>query len=190
LKTLPTRDIAAGLAEVIKSGFIADLSILDLMKKFELEKDRDNTELLDQLIAKSIAVKARIVNADFKESYEREVLNYGHTLGHAVERHSKFSLRHGEAVSIGLVFAAHLSAKHCGLSESDVSLHIDLLSKIGLPITYERGALPQLHALMSVDKKSRGNTLRFVGLSSPGKTQRIEGLNIDDLAGAYEKISQ
>lgn len=190
LKTLPSRDIAAGLAEVIKTGFIADSTILELMKDFDLEKDRDNMKLLDLLIEKSVSVKARVVSTDFKESYEREVLNYGHTLGHAVEKHSKFSLRHGEAVSIGLVFAAHLSAKHCGLSQSDVLLHIDLLKKIGLPISYERGALPQLHALMSVDKKSRGNTLRFVGLSSPGKTQRIEGLNIEDLSAAYEKISQ
>ena len=190
LKTLPTRDIAAGLAEVIKSGFIADASILEIMKNFEIDRDRDNSNLLNQLIEKSVSVKAKVVNTDFKESYEREVLNYGHTLGHAVERHSNFSLRHGEAVSIGLVFAAHLSAKHCGLSESDVSLHIELLKKIGLPISYERGALPQLHALMSVDKKSRGNTLRFVGLSSPGKTQRIEGLSIEDLSAAYEKITQ
>lgn len=188
LKTLPTRDIAAGLAEVIKSGFIADSTILDLMKNFDLDRDRNDSKLLDQLIEKSVSVKARIVSADFKESFEREVLNYGHTLGHAIERHSKFSLRHGEAVSIGLVFAAHLSAAHCSLSSDVVTQHVQLLEKIGLPTTYERGALPQLHALMSMDKKSRGNTLRFVGLSAIGKTQRIEGLSIDDLANVYEKI--
>ena len=190
LKSLPTRDIAAGLAEVIKTGFIADASILDLMKSFEIEKDRDNTELLEQLIEKSVAVKARVVSSDFKESYEREVLNYGHTLGHAIERYSKYSLRHGEAVSIGLVFAAHLSADHCGLSADDVALHVELLSKIGLPTTFDRSAFNQLHVLMGIDKKSRGNTLRFVGLSAIGKTQRIEGLNVDDLSSVYEKISQ
>jgi 3-dehydroquinate synthase len=190
LKSLPTRDIAAGLAEVIKTGFIADASILDLMKSFDIEKDRDNTKLLDQLIEKSVAVKARVVSSDFKESYEREVLNYGHTLGHAIERYSKYSLRHGEAVSIGLVFAAYLSADHCGLSADEVSLHVQLLSKIGLPTTFDRSAFSQLHALMGIDKKSRGNTLRFVGLSSIGKTQRIEGLNIEELSAVYEKISQ
>jgi 3-dehydroquinate synthase len=159
------------------------------MKDFDLEKDRDNSALLNQLIEKSVSVKARVVSADFKESFEREILNYGHTLGHAVEKHSKYSLRHGEAVSIGLVFAAHLSSMHCGLSSDSVNQHIELLSKLGLPTTYDRAALPQLHAFMGIDKKSRGNTLRFVGLSSPGKTQRIEGLSIDDLATAYEKIS-
>jgi 3-dehydroquinate synthase len=190
LKTLPKRDIAAGLAEVIKTGFIQDATILELMKNFEIDKDHENFQLLDQLIEKSVSVKARIVSTDFKESFEREVLNYGHTLGHAIERHSKYSLRHGEAVSIGLVYAAHLSALKCGLPEDDVSLHVELLSKIGLPTTYEHGAFTQLHVLMGIDKKSRGNTLRFVGLSSIGKTQRIEGLHIDELSAAYEKISQ
>lgn len=190
LKTLPTRDIAAGLAEVIKTGFIADSEILDLMGAFDIEKDRNNIALLDKLIEKSVTVKARVVSADFKESFEREVLNYGHTLGHAIERHSKFRLRHGEAISIGLVFAAHVSAAHCGLSQMIVDQHQSLLTRIGLPVSYELSAFPQLHALMSIDKKSRGNTLRFVGISDIGKTQRVEGLNIDELSAIYEKISQ
>ena len=190
LKTLSSRDIAAGLAEVIKTGFIGDQSILDLMQDFDLDRDRNNYEILDQLIEKSIAVKSGVVSADFKESFGREILNYGHTLGHAVERHSKYTLRHGEAVSIGLVFAAHLSRIHCGLDEKIVEKHISLLNKVGLPTTYDRAALPQLQALMSVDKKSRGNTLRFVGISDVGKTQRIEGLSTDQVAEAYEKIAR
>jgi 3-dehydroquinate synthase len=190
LNTLSNRDIAAGLAEVIKSGFIGDQSILDLMQNFELERDRNNFEILNQLIEKSIAVKSGVVSSDFKESFGREVLNYGHTLGHAVERHSKYALRHGEAVSIGLVFAAHLSHMHCGLDQNIVQQHISLLEKVGLPTTYDRAALPQLQALMSIDKKSRGSTLRFVGLSEVGKTQRIEGLSTDQVAEAYEKIAR
>ena len=190
LKTLSSRDIAAGLAEVIKTGFIGDQSILDLMQDFDLDRDRNNYEILDQLIEKSIAVKSGVVSADFKESFGREILNYGHTLGHAVERHSKYTLRHGEAVSIGLVFAAHLSRIHCGLDEKIVQEHFSLLEKVGLPTTYDRAALPQLQAFMSVDKKSRGNTLRFVGISDVGKTQRIEGLSTDQVAEAYEKIAR
>ena len=190
LKTLSSRDIAAGLAEVIKTGFIGDQSILDLMQDFDLDRDRNNHEILDQLIEKSIAVKSGVVSADFKESFGREILNYGHTLGHAVERHSKYTLRHGEAVSIGLVFAAHLSRIHCGLDEKIVQQHIYLLEKVGLPTTYDQSALPELQALMSIDKKSRGNTLRFVGISGVGKTQRIEGLSTDQVAEAYEKIAR
>ena len=190
LNTLSNRDIAAGLAEVIKTGFIGDNLILDLMENFDLERDRNNHEILDQLIEKSITVKSRVVSEDFKESFGREILNYGHTLGHAIERHSKYALRHGEAISIGLVFAAHLSHFHCGLDEKVIQQHISLLEKIGLPTTYDRAALPQLQALMSVDKKSRGNNLRFVGISDVGKTQRIEGLSADQVAQAYEKITK
>jgi 3-dehydroquinate synthase len=190
LNTLPNRDVAAGLAEVIKTGFIADASILDLMSDFDVDRDKVNLELMNQLIEKSVAVKAKIVSSDFKEGFEREVLNYGHTLGHAIERHSKYKLRHGEAVSIGMVFAAHLSALHCGLADDVVAQHIDLLKRIGLPTSYESGAMPVLYPFMSIDKKSRGNTLRFVGLSRIGQTQRIEGLNIEQLDVVYEKISQ
>jgi 3-dehydroquinate synthase len=190
LKTLSSRDISAGLAEVIKTGFIGDQTILDLMQNFELERDRNDYEILNQLIEKSVAVKSGVVSSDFKESFGREILNYGHTLGHAVERHSNYTLRHGEAVSIGLVFAAHLSQIHCGLDEQIVAQHIFLLEKVGLPTTYDRAALPQLQALMSVDKKSRGKTLRFVGISEVGKTQRIEGLSVDQVAQAYEKLAR
>ena len=189
LNSLSSRDIAAGLAEVIKTGFIVDPSILDLMENFNLERDRNNEELINELIKRSVSVKARVVSGDFKESFEREILNYGHTLGHAVERHSQYSLRHGEAVSIGLVFAAHLSHIHCGLEEKVVEQHIRLLSNIGLPITYKHSAFAELLALMSIDKKSRGNNIRFVGISAVSKTQRIEGLTSDDLAHVYEKIS-
>ena len=189
LKSLSSRDIAAGLAEVVKTGFIGDPTILDLMENFDLERDRANEDLMNELIHRSVSVKARVVSGDFKESYEREILNYGHTLGHAVEKHSQYSLRHGEAVSIGLVFAAHLSQVHCGLDEKIVEQHRRLLNKIGLPITYQQSAFAELLALMSIDKKSRGSNIRFVGISAVAKTQRIEGLTSDDLAHVYEKIS-
>ncbi|CAB4746097.1 MAG: 3-dehydroquinate synthase [Actinobacteria bacterium] len=189
LESLSARDIAAGLAEVIKTGFIGDPQILEIMEKFDLVRDRSNYEIINELIQRSVAVKAHVVSADFKESFEREILNYGHTLGHAIEKHSQYSLRHGEAVSIGLVFAAHLSQIHCGLDATVVAQHIRLLTNLGLPISYEQSAFSELLALMSVDKKSRGKMIRFVGISQVGTTQRLEGLSTDELAHAYEKIS-
>ncbi|CAB4912831.1 unannotated protein [freshwater metagenome] len=189
LETLSSRDISAGLSEVIKTGFIGDAEILEIMENFELDRDRHNYEMINELIQRSVAVKARVVSSDFKESFEREILNYGHTLGHAIERHSQYSLRHGEAISIGLIYAAHLSQMHCGLDAAIVAQHIRLLSKIGLPTTYDQSAFAELLAFMSIDKKSRGKMIRFVGISQVGKTQRIEGLSIDELAHAYEKIS-
>ena len=189
LETLSSRDISAGLSEVIKTGFIGDSEILEIMENFELDRDRHNYEMINELIQRSVAVKAGVVSSDFKESFEREILNYGHTLGHAIERHSQYSLRHGEAISIGLIYAAHLSQMHCGLDAAIVAQHIRLLSKIGLPITYDQSAFAELLAFMTLDKKSRGKMIRFVGISQVGKTQRIEGLSVDELAHAYEKIS-
>ena len=152
LKTLSDRDFSAGMAEVIKCGFIADRKILDVAIAHTVDSVRRNPDVISELIHRAVMVKAQVVSSDFKESFGREILNYGHTLGHAVERHSKYALRHGEAVSIGLIFAAHLSQMHCGLDERIVQQHISLLEKLGLPTTYDRAALPQLQALMSVDK--------------------------------------
>ena len=160
-----------------------------MLKEKALPEIRSDRALTLELISRTVEVKAKVVSGDFKESFDREILNYGHTLGHAVEKHSQYSLRHGEAVSIGLVFAAHLSMIHCGLDEKIVEQHRRLLSNIGLPITYQQSAFAELLALMSIDKKSRGSNIRFVGISAVAKTQRIEGLTSDDLAHVYEKIS-
>ena len=134
-------------------------------------------------------VKADVVGMDFKESFVREVLNYGHTLGHAIEIHSRYSLRHGEAISIGLVYAAELAHAR-GLIDSGVlDQHRRLLSALGLPITYQATAWPALWPLLALDKKSRGSQLRFVVLTSLGTTKRLEDLNEGELHSAYERIS-
>jgi 3-dehydroquinate synthase len=188
LTTLSDRDFAAGLAEVLKCGFISDAEIVELLQDIKLADVRGNQALTLDLITRSIAVKARVVSGDFKESFDREILNYGHTLGHAIELHSKYQLRHGECVSIGLVFAANL-AKQCGhLSEQVTELHQTILSNLGLPTSYERHHWPELRANMTIDKKSRSGTLRFVAISEVGKTLRIEAPNESDLLAAYERL--
>lgn len=165
LSTLSERDINAGLAEAVKCGLIAQPKILELMPKW-----RDN---LTEIIALSIEVKATVVSRDFKESHEREVLNYGHTLGHAIEKHSNYTLRHGEAISIGLCFAAELSRKLSGLSDSLVSLHTELLKLLQLPTTYPASAFDSLFELMQRDKKRRADGIRFVTLNAIGSTDRV-----------------
>jgi len=119
----------------------------------------------------------------------REVLNYGHTLAHAIELHSKYSLRHGEAVSIGLVFAAELSNIKEHLNPNVVAMHREIVSGLGLPISYPRQAWSELLPLLALDKKARGKKLRFVGLSEIGKTIRIENATENELTAAYERIS-
>ncbi|TSA21240.1 MAG: 3-dehydroquinate synthase [Actinomycetales bacterium] len=181
LQSLPARDFNAGMAEVIKAGFIADPVILDLAD--------DAKKNISELIWRSIDVKAGVVSADFKESRLREILNYGHTLGHAIEKLESYKLRHGEAVSIGLVFAAELSNLLGKVGSEVVVRHRELLQKYELPISYKSGEFPKLLDLMSSDKKARGANLRFIGLEGVAKPIWLENVTGDELADAYERIS-
>ena len=186
--TLSDRDFSAGLAEVIKCGFIRDPQILQLIQKNDLQSLRNDEALLLQLIKRSVQVKADVVSGDFRESFDREILNYGHTFGHAVEKHAKYSLRHGECVAIGMAFMAHLQSELGLITDEVRDLHFSILTSINLPITYSAGDWPELRALMSMDKKSRGNSLRFVTISEIGKTDRIADVAQGHLLSAYEKV--
>ena len=190
LASLTDRDFAAGLAEVIKCGFIADDKILELLEVKNLADVRSSQEMTLELIERSVAVKARVVSGDFKESFDREILNYGHTFGHAVELLSRYSLRHGECVAIGMAYVANLS-EQLQLISSDVrETHLRILTAVGLPVTYSGSEWPELHAAMKLDKKSRGNTLRFVVITEIGKTQRLENPIESELIKAYERLAQ
>ena len=188
LKTLSDRDFSAGLAEVIKTGFIKDPSIIELLANCaSLDDARAIAELL---IEKSVAVKAEVVSADFKEGKLREILNFGHTLGHAIEKSAGYSLRHGEAVSIGLHFAALLSQERLGLDPEVVSSLRDLLQKFGLPTSVDPGAYPweELFESMAGDKKSRDGAVRFIGISAVGEPVWLEHLDSITLKSVYERM--
>ena len=170
------------MAEVVKAGFIDNPKTLELASKAK--------ENIRELIWLSIEVKANVVSADFKESKQREILNYGHTLGHAIEKLEDYKLRHGEAVAIGLVFAAELSNITGHLSSEIVNQHRDLLTEFDLPTSYKKAALPALLELMASDKKSRGATLRFIGISDIGKPIWLENVTTDQISVAYERIAR
>ena len=186
--TLSDRDFAAGLAEVIKCGFIRDGQILNLLQNKTLHQVRSDENLVLELIKRAVQVKAEVVGGDFKENFDREILNYGHTFGHAVEKHAKYSLRHGECVAIGMAFMAHLQSDLGLITDEVRDLHLSLLTGLNLPVTYSSGDWLELRALMSMDKKSRGNTLRFVTISEIGKTDRIADVAQGHLVSAYEKV--
>ena len=189
LDTLSDRDFSAGMAEVIKCGLIVDSAIVSLLENQSLEQLRGDLTRVKALILASVEIKARVVSDDFKESFAREILNYGHTLGHAIEIHSSYSMRHGEAVSIGLVFAAELAAITNQLSTDIVDLHRKLLTGLNLPTTYPKKAWSELLPLLALDKKSRGNSRRFVALTDIGNVVRIENPTEHELTSAYERIS-
>ena len=189
LETLSARDVSAGMAEVIKCGFIADSEILKVAAQCDATSLVSNKAAVLDLITRAVTVKATVVSADFKESFAREALNYGHTLGHAIEKYSKYQMRHGEAVAIGMVFIAELASARSLIDAEVVQLHRDLLTRYELPTTFERSAWQKLAPLLSLDKKARGNTIRFVALDSIGSTLRLDDLTSDELDAAYERIS-
>ena len=163
LAGLPEAEFRSGLAEVVKCGFIADGEILRL-----LEEDPTGRRDTVELITRAVQVKADAVAADLYDTGRREFLNYGHTLGHAIERVEDFGWRHGEAVAVGLVFAAELAGRAGLLRPADVDRHRALLDAVGLPTRYA-GDWERLQAVMRVDKKARGATLRFVVLHGLGE---------------------
>jgi 3-dehydroquinate synthase len=189
LATLSKRDFCAGMAEVIKCGFIEDAQILKVANSIDPDNFLSMQGALLDLVTRAVAVKAKVVSADFKESFARETLNYGHTLGHAIEMNSKYQMRHGEAVAIGMVFVAELARARGLITDVVLQQHRDLLNKFGLPISYDRQAWQKLAPLLALDKKARGKTIRFVALNGIGSTVRLEDLTSDELDAAYERIS-
>ena len=190
LETLPHNETVAGMAEIIKTGFIADPVILDLIEA-DPDAALDPTgPVLVELVERSIRVKARVVSADLRESSLREILNYGHTLGHAIERRERYQWRHGAAVSVGLVFAAELGRLAGRLDDATADRHRAVLASVGLPTAYDADALPVLLEYMAGDKKNRSGMLRFVvldGLADPG---RLEAPDPALLAAAYSAVAR
>ena len=187
LRTLPRAELVSGMAEVVKTGFVGDPQVLELVEADPVAALDPTGEVLPELVERSVRFKAGVVAGDLRESGDREVLNYGHTLGHAVEKVEAFRRRHGEAVSVGLVYAAELAAAVGRLAPEVVERHRTVLSAVGLPTTYD-GPWPDVLAAMRVDKKARGSVLRFVVLDGVGRPGRLEGPDDDLLAATYERI--
>ena len=196
LATLPAVDLVAGLAEVVKCGFVADPVILDLIERDPRAAADPRSPVLRELVERAVAVKAAVVTEDLREvsgsaggPLGREVLNYGHTFGHAVEAVERFGWRHGEAVAVGMVYVAELAARSGLLAPEVVDRHRAVLGTLGLPTTYVPGRWPELLAAMAVDKKARGRTLRFVALEDVGRPVLLTGPPEAALEAAYAAVS-
>jgi 3-dehydroquinate synthase len=189
LETLPKADYVAGLAEVIKAGFIAEGEILRLVGADPAGATVPHGPHTRELVERAINVKAAVVAADLRESGLRETLNYGHTLGHAIEKLERYAFRHGDAVAIGMVFAAEVAHLAGYLSADEVALHKRLLTDVGLPVAYRHSAWPELRATMSLDKKTRGARLRMVILEGVGNPIIYDNPPEDLLAQAYRAMA-
>lgn len=190
LRTLSAADLRAGLGEVVKCGLIADTQILDAVEADPAAVLDPASAVLADLVVRSVSVKAAVVAADLREAGLRENLNYGHTFGHAIEHVEDYRWRHGEAVAVGMVFAAELANLADRLGAADVARHRRLLASLGLPVTYRGDRWPALLEAMQRDKKTRQDRLRFVVLDGIGHPGRLEGPDRALLEAAYARVSQ
>ena len=194
LATLPPEELASGMAEVVKCGFVADPAILELVEADPAAALTVGPQLRE-LVERAVRVKLEVVAGDFKESGGsaghpgRETLNYGHTLGHAVERAEHYRFRHGAAVSIGMVFVAELARLAGRLDDRTAARHAAVLSAVGLPTTYDGARWDELLATMRVDKKTRGDLLRFVVLDGLARPAVLEGPDPGLLESAFQVLT-
>jgi 3-dehydroquinate synthase len=193
LESMSPHDFVAGLAEIVKCGFIDDPRILELVEEHTaLLRDpaaAASSPVLAELVERAVRTKARVVGEDLREAGLREILNYGHTFGHAVEHVERYRWRHGAAVSVGMVFVAELARLAGRLDDEVVARHRSVLTALGLPVTYRGDRWEQLLTAMRRDKKTRGDLLRFVVLDGLASPSRLEGPDPTLLAAAYAEIS-
>ncbi|MDQ3813748.1 MAG: 3-dehydroquinate synthase [Armatimonadota bacterium] len=185
LRTLPVRELRAGLAEVIKYGVIADAAFFAWLEEHIEAALQLDMDVLGHIIARSCQIKAEVVGEDERESDtigRRAILNYGHTVGHAIEATTAYGqLLHGEAISIGMTIAARLAAQ-LGICETTtgrdlIERQTRLFQRAGLPTTLPADCdFDRLWNAMTLDKKARGNQINFILPTSIGAVERIDNV--------------
>jgi 3-dehydroquinate synthase len=193
LRSLPDAELRSGLGEVVKCGFVADPLILGLVEAHGVPVP--GSPVLRELVERAVAVKTEVVGRDLREvgggggRPGREVLNYGHTMGHAIEQASGYSLRHGEAVALGCVYVAELARTAGLLSDEVADRHHTAFDRVGLPTTWSGAAYDELRSRMAVDKKSRGSSLRFVVLTDLARPRILTDPAEEHLRAAYDAMA-
>jgi 3-dehydroquinate synthase len=196
LATLPIEDLRAGMGEVIKCGFIADPQILDLLEEHPAAALDWQSDVLAELVTRAIAVKARVVSSDpFEvtsqgEVVGRELLNYGHTLGHAIERSERYRWRHGEAISVGMAWMAEVSRRLGMLDDETAARHGRLFRLMGLPTSYPAERYDELRHAMSIDKKARGRSLRLIALTGLAQAHVLQNPPDEVLREAFVSLGE
>jgi len=195
LDTLPPEELIAGLGEVVKCGFIADPDILDLVEAADPPELAAESPVLRELVERAIAVKIAVVVEDLRETGGRdghpgrEVLNYGHTMAHAIERASDYTVRHGEAVAIGCCFVAEVARRAGVLDGATADRHHATFGRVGLPTRWHEATYEELRDAMAVDKKTRGSTLRLVVLTGLAEPRILADPDEALLRAAYDVMT-
>lgn len=178
LDSLPAREIAAGLAEAVKAGLIADASLVELLEAHA--QARLPEPVLAQVIEAAVRIKVAVVTEDEREGGRRAILNFGHTVGHAIEAHSNFELLHGEAVALGMIAALTLGVARGVTEPSLLGRTSALLARLGLPTDVKRWLSPAALERMEVDKKRSADAVRFVLVPRAGQSV-LEDIPLDEL---------
>ena len=190
LRSLPLREFSAGLAEVVKYGMIADPALWDVLEQSTLENVQADDDLLETIVLRSCEIKADVVQRDEREGGLRAILNFGHTLGHAVEQVTGYGeWLHGEAISLGMIYAARLSEELQGFSATETERLIQLLDHLKLPTTFPALSWDGLMKAMKLDKKRKSGTIGFVLAKHPGEV--VFGCPVPDevLAAVWDRCA-
>jgi 3-dehydroquinate synthetase len=185
LRTLPDREFREGFAEAVKHAAIRDAAMLDDLAAL----DPASREVPAELLARNIAIKARIVEADEHETRDlRALLNFGHTIGHGIEAAVPYGeMLHGEAIALGLRAALFLSERHCGLDPAATRRILGLLEHFRLPLVLPAGiGTEAVMDRLARDKKFSAGAIRFVVLDAPGRARVSDGISAADLRGAID----
>lgn len=186
LRSLARRDYRSGLAEVVKAGLIADQDLFEICEARARELTAGDSEVLTPVIARSVAMKARVVEADEREEGLRAILNFGHTVGHAIEAAAGYGrYTHGEAVAIGMVVEGRLSVMLGMLPEEDLRRAASLIARLGLPVRAEGIDPVRLLDAMAKDKKARDGSLRFALLEAIGKARVVDEVAVEAVLEAF-----
>jgi 3-dehydroquinate synthase len=184
LATLPAREMRAGLAEVVKCGFIADAQLLTILEGLPAGEAPLPDSTAAELVARAVRVKAEVVAEDETESGRRAILNFGHTVGHALEAASGYGLLHGEAVGLGMLAALSLGEAR-GLGTPALTARARaLLAHLGLPVDLRPRLSREVLGRVTVDKKRRGGAIRFVFCTAPGQTKLVD-VSPDEIAAHF-----
>lgn len=188
LKSLPEREFSAGMGEVIKHAFIRDTDYYKFLKEQKYGIICKDAELLMSMIYQSLSIKKAVVERDPKEKGERALLNFGHTIGHAIEKASDFSLLHGECVAIGMVAAAVISVLRGTITTDDAVKVRELLVAYGLPVKSPKIKREELLSICHKDKKADGSKIKFILLNSIGEAYIDPEVSDDEIWSAFQTI--
>ncbi len=188
LRSLPDREFSSGMAEILKAGLIRDGSYYEwLISNFDRIMDR-HTDTINDMLGRAIEIKQYYVTKDPFEENERMILNFGHTIGHALEKFFDFAYSHGECVALGSIAAAYISYKRSMLSDEEFYEIRDMFVPFGLPISVDAYDVDKAFEFIGHDKKNTGSGLKFILLKKIGKAVIAKDITAEEIKEAMKSL--